>query len=94
MSVAGQHVQFTGYDRCADDPVEIDASVSSNTAQRASEDRYDRIDVVALENQRRRERDYVAGGANEEAAVEAVDHDIVATCQVDAIVFRQSSPIF
>src|ERR1700693_175945 len=50
---------------------------SGHALQCIAEDRHDVVDVAAFDDQRRRHGDGVAGHAEHEAAVEAVDHDLV-----------------
>src|SRR3990170_4607847 len=53
---------------------------SGHALQRVAQDRRNVVDVAALDDQRRRQREGIAGIAKHEAAVEAVDHDVVAAC--------------
>src|SRR5258708_35636167 len=51
---------------------------SGHALQCIAEYRHRVVDLRALDNQRRREREGVAGVTKHEAVVEAVDHDVVA----------------
>src|SRR6267142_6785488 len=53
---------------------------SGHALQRVAEDRHHFIDMGALDNQRRRHCEGVAGVSKHETVVEAVDHDVVAAC--------------
>src|SRR5579863_4542054 len=51
---------------------------SSRPLQRVAEYRHDVVDVAALDDQRWRHRESIAGITQHETAVEAVHHDLVA----------------
>src|SRR3981189_2459480 len=53
---------------------------SRHALQGVAQYHHDVVDMGALDNQRRRHCEGVAGVSKHEAAVEAVDHDVVAAC--------------